>query len=314
MNVWWVYLAPPNIPSAILLTLGNKVVLYYKGCDLNKAVLYHKGCDLNKAVLYHKGCDLHKAVLYHKGCDLHKAVLYHKGCDLHKAVLYHKGCDLHKAVLYHKGCDLNKAVLYHKGCDLHKAVLYHKGCDLNKAVLYHKGCDLSKMKRWWMNDVRNNTDGEQKWTKQTICKHLISTKTEIQQNDTLTDLPPLWADSSERPACKQQTQWVAVCSGYAGLHHFQSVSLQCSRSEIIILMIKAGIWIASYLTDKGEYTMLYKTKKNVSIHKTWKIIYNYNMVFLTHHTHTCTHPPSLTNSKHWFTTSFLQPLPYLVMP
>ena len=27
-------------------------------------------------------------------------------------------------------------------------------------------------------------------------------------------------------------------------------------------------------------------------------------------THTCTH--THTNSKHWFTTSFLQPLPYLV--
>ena len=30
VNVWWVYLAPQNIPRAIsLLTLGNKVVLYY---------------------------------------------------------------------------------------------------------------------------------------------------------------------------------------------------------------------------------------------------------------------------------------------
>ena len=28
--VWWVYLAPRNIPSAIVLTLGNKVVLYRK--------------------------------------------------------------------------------------------------------------------------------------------------------------------------------------------------------------------------------------------------------------------------------------------
>ena len=26
MNVWWVYLAPRNIPSAVVLTLGNKVV------------------------------------------------------------------------------------------------------------------------------------------------------------------------------------------------------------------------------------------------------------------------------------------------
>ena len=29
MNVWWVYLAPQNIPSAIVLTLGNKVGLYF---------------------------------------------------------------------------------------------------------------------------------------------------------------------------------------------------------------------------------------------------------------------------------------------
>ena len=29
VNVWWVYLAPPNIPRAIsVLTLGNKVILY----------------------------------------------------------------------------------------------------------------------------------------------------------------------------------------------------------------------------------------------------------------------------------------------
>ena len=28
VNVWWVHLAPQNIPSAIVLTLGNKVVLY----------------------------------------------------------------------------------------------------------------------------------------------------------------------------------------------------------------------------------------------------------------------------------------------
>ena len=26
VNVWWVYLAPKNIPSAVVLTLGNKVV------------------------------------------------------------------------------------------------------------------------------------------------------------------------------------------------------------------------------------------------------------------------------------------------
>ena len=29
-DVWWMYLAPQNIPSAIVLTLGNNVVLYYK--------------------------------------------------------------------------------------------------------------------------------------------------------------------------------------------------------------------------------------------------------------------------------------------
>ena len=28
MNVWWVYLAPQNIPRAVVSTLGNKVVLY----------------------------------------------------------------------------------------------------------------------------------------------------------------------------------------------------------------------------------------------------------------------------------------------
>ena len=28
MNVWWVYLAPQNIPRAIVLTLGNKVILF----------------------------------------------------------------------------------------------------------------------------------------------------------------------------------------------------------------------------------------------------------------------------------------------
>ena len=27
VNVWWVYLVPQNIPSATVLTLGNKVVL-----------------------------------------------------------------------------------------------------------------------------------------------------------------------------------------------------------------------------------------------------------------------------------------------
>ena len=29
MNVWWVYLSPQNIPRAIVLTLGNKVGLYF---------------------------------------------------------------------------------------------------------------------------------------------------------------------------------------------------------------------------------------------------------------------------------------------
>ena len=29
VNVWWVYLAPQNIPRAFVLTLGNKVVLYF---------------------------------------------------------------------------------------------------------------------------------------------------------------------------------------------------------------------------------------------------------------------------------------------
>ena len=29
VNVWWVYLAPQNISHAIVLTLGNKVVLYF---------------------------------------------------------------------------------------------------------------------------------------------------------------------------------------------------------------------------------------------------------------------------------------------
>ena len=29
VKAWWVYLAPRNIPSAIVLTLGNKVVLFY---------------------------------------------------------------------------------------------------------------------------------------------------------------------------------------------------------------------------------------------------------------------------------------------
>ena len=30
VNVWWVHLAPQNIPRAIsVLTLGNKVILYY---------------------------------------------------------------------------------------------------------------------------------------------------------------------------------------------------------------------------------------------------------------------------------------------
>ena len=28
VNVWWVYLAPQNIPRAIVLTLGNKVIFY----------------------------------------------------------------------------------------------------------------------------------------------------------------------------------------------------------------------------------------------------------------------------------------------
>ena len=28
VKVWWVYLAPQNIPSAIVLTLGNEIVLY----------------------------------------------------------------------------------------------------------------------------------------------------------------------------------------------------------------------------------------------------------------------------------------------
>ena len=32
VNVWWVYLAPQNIPSAIVLTLGNIVILYCIVC------------------------------------------------------------------------------------------------------------------------------------------------------------------------------------------------------------------------------------------------------------------------------------------
>ena len=28
VNVWWVYLAPQNIPRAVVLTLGNTILLY----------------------------------------------------------------------------------------------------------------------------------------------------------------------------------------------------------------------------------------------------------------------------------------------
>ena len=33
VNVWWAYLAPQNIPSAIVSALGNKIILYCSGVE-----------------------------------------------------------------------------------------------------------------------------------------------------------------------------------------------------------------------------------------------------------------------------------------
>ena len=57
---------------------------------------------------------------------------------------------------------------------------------------------------------------------------------------------------------------------------------------IIIIVVISVVW---HLPDKGEHIVLYNYKiiKNVyCIHKTSKIIYNHNILFLTvtHYTHT----------------------------
>ena len=40
VNVWWGYLAPQNIPSAIVLTFGNKVVLLPQGSHHSHVMWY----------------------------------------------------------------------------------------------------------------------------------------------------------------------------------------------------------------------------------------------------------------------------------
>ena len=52
VNAWWVYLAPQNIPHAIVLTLGNKVTLYivlYFSLQRVHAIVLTLG---NKVILY----------------------------------------------------------------------------------------------------------------------------------------------------------------------------------------------------------------------------------------------------------------------
>ena len=64
-----------------------------------------------------------------------------------------------------------------------------------------------------------------------------------------------------------------------------------------LLIIIVVIFIAPYLTDRGEHTTLYKNNNNVYI-KTSKIVYDHNIVFLTHacaHTRTHTHTHAQKN-------------------
>ena len=75
---------------------------------------------------------------------------------------------------------------------------------------------------------------------------------------------------------------------------------------LLLLLITAVISIALYLTDKDEHAAFYKINNNVYIKTstTTKLLYDPNIVFLTHthharartHTHTHTHTLCLSLS------------------
>ena len=91
-----------------------------------------------------------------------------------------------------------------------------------------------------------------------------------------------------------------VCLLLASLHHSQTETYTSNNQftttrkqkkllQFIIVIIIAIICITTYLTDKGEYTMLYKTNKNVYIKfKTSKVMIMqfYHIPCMPHlHTH-----------------------------
>ena len=82
VNVWWVYLAPQNIPRAIsVLSLGNKVILYWNCIEI-VLILYWNCIDIVLKLYWnvkHLAKDIHNDMLplngKHYAKDIHNDVL-----------------------------------------------------------------------------------------------------------------------------------------------------------------------------------------------------------------------------------------------